>query len=58
MRITQIILLLKVILERKLLKEVFEEHNINDVINFTAESHKDRSIENPEILLLTNICGT
>lgn len=46
------------ILERKLLKEVFEEHNINDVINFTAESHKDRSIENPEILLLTNICGT
>ena len=28
------------------------------VVNFAAESHVDRSIENPEIFLQTNIIGT
>ena len=28
------------------------------VVNFAAESHVDRSIENPEVFLQTNILGT
>ena len=28
------------------------------VVNFAAESHVDRSIENPEVFLDTNIKGT
>jgi dTDP-glucose 4,6-dehydratase len=28
------------------------------VVNFAAESHVDRSIENPEVFLQTNIIGT
>ena len=28
------------------------------MVNFAAESHVDRSIENPEIFLKTNILGT
>ena len=28
------------------------------VVNFAAESHVDRSIENPEVFLNTNILGT
>ena len=34
-----------------------EEHP-DMVVNFAAESHVDRSIENPEIFLETNIIGT
>ena len=29
-----------------------------DVVNFAAESHVDRSIENPQLFLITNILGT
>lgn len=38
--------------------EIFENENINIVINFAAESHVDNSIKNPEIFLTTNILGT
>ena len=39
-------------------KEIFEKYPINFVANFAAESHVDRSIENPLLFLETNILGT
>ena len=40
------------------LDKLFEEEHPDIVVNFAAESHVDRSIENPEIFLKTNIIGT
>ncbi len=37
---------------------LFEEEKPDIVVNFAAESHVDRSIENPGIFLQTNIIGT
>jgi len=37
---------------------IFEEEKPDVVINFAAESHVDRSIENPSLFLQTNIIGT
>lgn len=37
---------------------LFEEEKPDFVVNFAAESHVDRSIENPEVFLKTNILGT
>lgn len=37
---------------------LFEEEHPDMVVNFAAESHVDRSIENPEIFLDTNVKGT
>ncbi len=37
---------------------LFEKEKFDIVVNFAAESHVDRSIENPEIFLQTNILGT
>lgn len=37
---------------------VFKKHEIDYVINFAAESHVDRSIENPQLFLQVNILGT
>ena len=37
---------------------LFDEEKPDAVINFAAESHVDRSIENPGIFLQTNIIGT
>jgi len=42
----------------KTVKEIFENHLIDLVVNFAAESHVDRSIENPQLFLKTNILGT
>lgn len=36
----------------------FNKYNITDVIHLAAESHVDRSIENPDIFAKTNILGT
>lgn len=44
--------------DRELLEELLQKYEITGVINFAAESHVDRSIEDPEIFLLTNILGT
>lgn len=44
--------------DRPLLKSIFTTHGINAVVNFAAESHVDRSIEDPEIFLSTNVMGT
>ncbi len=40
------------------LKSVFETHRISDVIHLAAESHVDRSIENPTSFAQTNVMGT
>ncbi|MCL2247811.1 MAG: dTDP-glucose 4,6-dehydratase [Oscillospiraceae bacterium] len=40
------------------IKAIFEKHKPDVVINFAAESHVDRSIEDPGIFLRTNILGT
>ena len=37
---------------------LFEEEHPNIVVNFAAESHVDRSIDDPGIFLQTNIIGT
>ena len=41
--------------DRTLVDLVFEEEKPNIVVNFAAESHVDRSIENPGVFLQTNI---
>lgn len=46
------------IANRDELNKLFSEENFDIVVNFAAESHVDRSIENPELFLLTNIMGT
>ena len=38
--------------------KIFEKERPDIVVNFAAESHVDRSIENPGIFLETNILGT
>lgn len=37
---------------------LFEKENPDIVVNFAAESHVDKSIENPDIFLKTNVIGT
>ena len=46
------------ICDREAVYSLFETYSIDCVVNFAAESHVDRSIENPEIFLKTNIIGT
>ena len=46
------------ICDRSLVESIFDKYEIDIVINFAAESHVDRSIEDPEIFLKTNILGT
>jgi dTDP-glucose 4,6-dehydratase len=46
------------ICDRELVYKVFEEEKPDVVVNFAAESHVDRSIEDPEIFLKTNVIGT
>lgn len=46
------------IADRKFVYNLFATEKPNWVVNFAAESHVDRSIENPEIFLQTNIIGT
>ena len=46
------------ICDREAINSLFEKEGFDIVVNFAAESHVDRSIENPEIFLKTNILGT
>ena len=46
------------ICNRDLVYKLFEEYKFDYVVNFAAESHVDRSIENPTIFLETNVIGT
>lgn len=44
--------------DREEIEEIFKNNEITSVVNFAAESHVDRSIEEPEVFLTTNIIGT
>lgn len=44
--------------DKELTKQLFEQYGFDVVVNFAAESHVDRSIENPQLFLETNILGT
>ena len=44
--------------DRKLADRLFAEYQFDYVVNFAAESHVDRSIEDPQAFLITNILGT
>ena len=46
------------IADRDLVYSLFDEDRPDVVVNFAAESHVDRSIEDPEVFLRTNIIGT
>ncbi|MBQ4176295.1 MAG: dTDP-glucose 4,6-dehydratase, partial [Lachnospiraceae bacterium] len=46
------------ITDREAVYRLFEEEKPDIVVNFAAESHVDRSIENPQVFLETNIIGT
>ena len=46
------------ICHRESVYKLFEEETPHMVVNFAAESHVDRSIQDPEIFLRTNVLGT
>ena len=46
------------IADRKIIDEIFKSRKIDAVINFAAESHVDRSIEDPGVFIQTDIYGT
>ncbi|KAB1443617.1 dTDP-glucose 4,6-dehydratase [Pseudodesulfovibrio senegalensis] len=45
------------ICDRQLVQSVLEEHDIKAVVNFAAESHVDRSINDPSPFVTTNVQG-
>lgn len=46
------------IADRSCVYTLFEDEKPDIVVNFAAESHVDRSIENPQLFLETNVMGT
>ncbi len=44
--------------DRELAESIFANNDIDYVVNFAAESHVDRSIEDPQLFLSVNILGT
>ena len=46
------------ITDQELIDRLFGEYKFDYIVNFAAESHVDRSIENPQLFLVTNILGT
>ncbi|MBW9151351.1 dTDP-glucose 4,6-dehydratase [Clostridium estertheticum] len=46
------------ICDKELAEKLFEDNDIDYVVNFAAESHVDRSIKEPEIFVKTNVLGT
>ncbi len=46
------------ICDRVAMVELFRVHTIDYVVNFAAESHVDRSIQEPEVFVKTNVLGT
>jgi dTDP-glucose 4,6-dehydratase len=41
-----------------MIERVIDEHRIETIINFAAESHVDRSITGPKVFIETNVIGT
>lgn len=54
----KIIFYKKDICDKKAINKIFSNEKPDIVINFAAESHVDRSINDPQIFLETNIIGT
>jgi len=46
------------ICDANLVEKLIDEHKIDAIINFAAESHVDRSITEPKIFIETNVTGT
>ncbi len=46
------------ICNEELIDKIFKEHTIDTVVHFAAESHVDRSIQDPIKFMRTNIIGT
>jgi dTDP-glucose 4,6-dehydratase len=46
------------ITDRETVYRLFEQYKPDIVVNFAAETHVDRSVENPDVFLKTNIIGT
>ena len=46
------------ICDRGLVENIFKKNDVDFVVNFAAESHVDKSIEDPSAFLETNIIGT
>ncbi|MCY6484504.1 dTDP-glucose 4,6-dehydratase [Clostridium aestuarii] len=46
------------ICDKESITKLFEENDIDYVVNFAAESHVDRSIREPEVFVKTNVLGT
>lgn len=44
--------------DKEAMESIFMNNDVSAVINFAAESHVDRSIEEPEVFLTTNVVGT
>lgn len=44
--------------DSELVNKLFDDYDFDAVVNFAAESHVDRSIEDPEIFVRTNVLGT
>ena len=46
------------ICDTRAVDRLFEQFDVDFVVNFAAESHVDRSIETPQVFVNTNVCGT
>ena len=46
------------IADTKVVQSIFDQHDVEYVINFAAETHVDRSIGNPEDFIVTDVIGT
>jgi len=46
------------IADQKLVETIMKDHSIDTIVNFAAESHVDRSIDDPTPFLHTNVIGT
>ncbi len=46
------------ICDSELVERLFADYKFDCIVNFAAESHVDRSIEDPQLFLQTNILGT
>lgn len=46
------------ITDRELVYGLFEQEHFDVVVNFAAETHVDRAVEDPEVFVRTNVLGT
>src|SRR5215207_4530618 len=45
------------IVDREAVRHVFEQYQVDTVVNFAAESHVDRSILDPDAFIMTDVMG-